>query len=94
MTKKGDSIEDVLKYVIFRIRHLKLEREKVPYYVKQDKIQKALEKLSSKISELEKTKQILNGNIKDSVKHEWQKWQHLKKLKAEINKEKEIKNNH
>lgn len=89
MVKKGDTIDDVIKYVEFRIQHLRLEREKVPYYVDKNKIQKSVDKLSSKISELEHTKKILHEDIKECSKYEWNKWQHLKKMKAMINREKE-----
>lgn len=92
MVKKGDTIDDVIKYVEFRVQHLRLEREKIPYYVEQKKIQKAIDKLTSKISELEHTKKILHEDIKNHAKYEWNKWQHLKKMKAMINREKEENN--
>lgn len=89
MVKKGDTIEDVIKYVEFRIQHLKLEREKVPFVVPKDKIQQAIHTLRSKIIELERVKKVLHENIKDHSKYEWNKWHHLKKMKAMINREKE-----
>ena len=90
MVKKGDTIEDVIKYVEFRIQHLKLEREKQPYLVEDKrKIQKAMDTLRSKIAELGKLKQVLKEDIKQHSKFEWNKWQHLKKMKAMMNREKE-----
>ena len=90
MVKKGDTIEDVIKYTEFRIQHLRLEKEKQPYLVQDKrKIQKAINTLKAKIAELEKLKQVLNGDIKDNSKFEWNKWQHLKKMKAMMNREKE-----
>jgi hypothetical protein len=89
LVKKGDTIYDVQKYVKFRIQHLRLEREKIPYYVEKSKIQKSIDKLSSKISELEKIKKVLNEDIKTHAKYEWDKWQHLKKMKDFENEKKE-----
>ena len=89
MVKKGDTIYDVQKYIEFRIQHLRLEREKIPYYVEKSKIQKAIDKLGAKISELERVKKVLYEDIKEYAKYEWHKWQHLKKMKAMINREKE-----
>jgi len=90
MVKKGDTIEDVIKYIDFRIQHLKLEREKQPYIVEDKrKIQKAIDKLKAKIIELERVRRVLKEDIKEHAKYEWNKWQHLKKMKAMMNREKE-----
>lgn len=89
MVKKGDTIEDVIKYVEFRIQHLRLEREKQPYIVGDKRnIQKGIDKLGAKIAELGKLKQVLKEDIKRHSKFEWNKWQHLKKMKAMMNREK------
>ena len=89
MVKKGDTIEDVIKYVEFRIQHLKLEREKVPFIVPTSSVVCEILHMRSKIIELERVKKVLHENIKDHSKYEWNKWHHLKKMKAMINREKE-----
>ncbi|GAH53732.1 unnamed protein product, partial [marine sediment metagenome] len=48
MVKKGDTIYDVQKYVEFRMQHLKLEGEKVPFVVERPKIEQAKRKLKAK----------------------------------------------
>jgi len=72
MVKKGDSLEDVIKYVEFRVEHLKLERKIQPDIIENKiKIQKAIDKLGAKIEELQRMKKVLNGNIKEYSKKEW-----------------------
>lgn len=83
MVKKGDTIEDVEKYVIFRIKHLKLERQKAHLVNPKEDIEKAKNTLSAKTKELEKMKQVLNGDIKEHSKYEWRKVQHLEKMKVD-----------
>ena len=89
MVKKGDTIEDVQKYVIFRINHLTLERQKAHLVNPKLAIEKAKKTLSAKIQELEKLKQVLNGDIKEHSKFEWRKVEHLKKMKAMANRPEE-----
>ena len=81
MVKKGDTIDDVIKYIIFRIKHLRLEREKVPFTIEKLKRGKASEKLSTRILELEHMKKVLHEDIKEHGKYEWRKVQHLEKMK-------------
>ena len=91
MIKEGDTIKDVITYVGCRIDHLKLEREKIPFTVQKQSIQKALTKLTGKIDELNHTKSVLHGNIKEASKYEYRKVQHLKKMKDMIVRELEEK---
>jgi hypothetical protein len=87
MVKEGDTIKDVITYVGCRIDHLQLEREKIPYTVPKQKIQKAINKLTAKIDELHHVRRILHENIKEHSKYEYRKVQHLKKMKDMVNKE-------
>ena len=83
MVRKGDTLDDVIKYVDFRINHLKLEREKVPFTVNVKHRGKAIHKLSSRILELRRLKRVLNEDIKEYSKYEWNKWKHLEKMKVD-----------
>lgn len=82
MVKKGDTIDDVIKYVVFRTKHLRLERQKVPFTVEKLKRGKACDKLSARILELEHMKKVLHEDIKEHGKYEWRKVQHLEKMKV------------
>jgi len=83
MVKKGDTIYDVQKYVEFRMQHLKLEGEKVPFVVEKSKIERAKRKLKAKCQELHRLKKVLNEDIKEHAKFEWRKVKHLEKMKID-----------
>lgn len=83
MVKKGDTIDDVIKYVVFRTKHLRLERQKVPFTVEKLKRGKAGDKLSARILELAHMKKILHEDIKEHGKYEWRKVQYLEKVKID-----------
>ncbi|GAI11850.1 unnamed protein product [marine sediment metagenome] len=83
MVKKGDTIYDVQKYVEFRMHHLKLEGEKVPFVVEKSKIEQAKQKLKAKCQELRRLKKVLNGDIKEHSKSEWREVRHLEKMKID-----------
>lgn len=74
--------KDIMAYVDFRIKHLILEREKVPYLKIQDKRKEiTIKKLDGRIAELELIKKDIN-KLKDMSKYYYSKVIHLKKMKV------------
>lgn len=92
MVKKGDTIYDVQKYIIFRIQHLKLERQKAHLVNPKKDIEKAKNTLSAKVRELERVKRVLHEDIKEYAKWEWRKVEHLKKMKVDALQREENEN--
>lgn len=84
MVKEGDSFKDIFAYLKFRIEHLRLEQQKVKFVIKDELRESVYKKFEAKINELEKTLQILNGNIKAASKFEYSKVQYLKNKKVEM----------
>jgi hypothetical protein len=83
MVKKGDEFKDMELYLRFRIEHLRLERQKVRFTLKESQIHMAHKKLDAKIEELHHTLKILKGDIKEASKFEWNKTKYLKEQKIE-----------
>jgi predicted transcriptional regulator len=80
--------KDLQSYLNYRLQHLVLERDKLPYTLKdKKKIEKAYKLLSGRIFELANLKQIVqSNNIKEQSKFECSKVQYLKKIKVEHQK--------
>jgi len=83
----GDSIKDVQCWVRFRKEHLLLERQKVPFVIKEELRDRVRRKLLAKIQELEKLAQVLDHDIKSASKYEHEKVAYLRDRKIEALKE-------
>lgn len=86
--KKGDTLKDVLNWANIRREHLRLEKQKVPFTIKEELRERVIRKLEAKIEELSQLIKVLNGDIKSSSKFEWEKVQYLKSKKIEKLKDK------
>lgn len=75
---------DIIEYIEFRIQHLKLEEEKIPFTTEESKVEQIMKGLKAKRQELYRLKKVLNENIKEHVKYERRKVQHLKKMKIDM----------
>jgi len=88
MVKKGDTWKDLLTYIEFRLEHLELERQKIPFIksTPKDRREWAMRKLKAKKQELVKMRNVINADIKEHSKYEYSKVQYLKKQKIEHQK--------
>ena len=93
MVKKGDEFKDMRVYLVYRIKHLYLELQKVPFVIEEQNRESAIKTLKSRIKELELTRNVLDGNIKEKAKYEFEKVKHLKALKDIKVKERAEENN-
>ena len=73
--------KDIMEYIKFRIQHLKLEEEKIPFTVEKSKVEQIIKGLKAKQQELHKIKKVLDENVKEHAEYERRKVQHLKKMK-------------
>ena len=79
--KQGDTWKDLKAYIHFRIEHISLERQKIPFTIEESKRSQVYNKLTAKMNELKKLKTVVNGNIKENSKYEYNKVKHLNKMK-------------
>lgn len=80
--------EDIMEYLKWRVIHLNLERQKVPYTHKPKLRHIVMTKLKCKMDELNKLKDFLNRDFKGITEFEKNKVDYLNKKKIEILKSK------
>lgn len=81
--------EDLLDYLKYRVRHLRLEMEKIPFTIEPNLREGVFKKLSAKIYELNKLKHfILGKNFSKVINYEKEKGDYLDKIKIEYLKKK------
>jgi hypothetical protein len=83
MVKLGDDWKDVLAYLVFRKQHLLLERQKIPFVIKEQYRNQVYKTLTAKVKEIDKTATVIRGDIKNASKYEYSKVQHLNKMKID-----------
>lgn len=86
MVRKGDTFEDLKKYILFRERHLYLEQQRIPFTVDTNKIDQAIKKIKGRRLELIHLKKVVSECIKEASKYEWRRVEYLKKKKIKHQK--------
>lgn len=81
-------MNDLLLYLIYREKHLKLERDKLYYPKTTNKNEKGIAKLNGKLYEINKIINLINNNkIVETTTYEKSKVTHLTKIKNMVLKE-------
>lgn len=74
--------KDILDYTKYRIRHLKLEKEKVPFVIKPELRERVIKKLNAKIFELSQLRTfICNRDFNNIINYEKDKGDYLESEK-------------
>lgn len=71
MVKKGDTWKDLIVYIKFRKEHLSDALERIPLNVAPRQRERSMQKIRGRMEELERLNMIVNGNIREYSKREW-----------------------
>lgn len=69
-----------MEYLKHRWEHINLERQKVPFTIEEEKRERAIRKLSTRMSEIKRIKRAID-DLDRHIEYEKGKVEHLKKMK-------------